>query len=526
MMMYKYAIGIFILKKKRIEKMKKTFSKYASIFLALIMIVTSVSFSFAEGEVNEEVANASVEQNIDEKVVEPTGAPQPFVVTPELSGSSSAMALKLTWDAVTDATSYDVKIWSDDSGAPAAIEKKGLTTNSFSTTGINNAYKYKFQVAAYKAEKPAVESAVAPVAAPEPIVSTGELPHYEFPDLPTSVKATRVSSDDNKIVIEWNGNSGEGQYQMIYGTNTNTAAMKNWSGAVEASAKKYTGNVCVAGNVYVSVRALATGNDAVYEAKAGTPCSAKITLASFVNSVRGISWYAKTRSKTTLYKKGTGKAKIGTIKKGTKVTAIGKYPKKIKKWYTPKRVQVRLSNGKTGWILYKQCKGGVKAAVSKTDYSRTVKENYINSLGLTSATKYLLWASPYTQKMYLFEWSKTANRWVTAPLNGNVKGVRITTGIFSNPTSAGTYKIHKRKKKAVQTKSTTGERYYFAYASYYNGGNAMHTNTYHMNGKAKNKVKKNYQPDTKGCIRMYANDAKWIYTHIGMKTTVKTTKNA
>ena len=224
-----------------------------------------------------------------------------------------------------------------------------------------------------------------------------------------------------------------------------------------------------------------------------------------------------------LVKSAGSKTKVTTLKKGTKVTAIGKSPKKVAKFHQPTWVKVKTSDGKTGWLKYSQLKGGVKATVNiKKDYTRSVKEDYVNKKGYTSKTKYLTWLCTYTQRVYTFKGSK--GKWVLIHTD------RATTGRFSHPTpgisqanrSAHRGQIYKRKGKVMMV-TEQGRQYYFKKASYFAPGISFHTGTWWANnGKRRGSVAS--KPGTFGCIRMYDKGAAYIYKlpmHTGVVVTNK-----
>ncbi len=256
-----------------------------------------------------------------------------------------------------------------------------------------------------------------------------------------------------------------------------------------------------------------------------------ITVSGVITATHAYTWYCTAKKKATIYKKSTGSTKLTTVKKGTKMTAIGRYPSKIKKFKNPKRVQVRLSDGRTGWIKYSYLSGGVKAVVNvKSDYSRSLKEYMVNNAAFSQKTKessairgkvitsgdnHLLWACLYTQRVYTFE--KKNGKWSL------IHSDRITTGKFSHPTrsseTSGIYTICKKKQGKVWMVQENGKRYYFTHASYITTGISFHTGTWWASGKVRGTAKSNGQPGTYGCIRMYTAGAKYVYSHNALKKT-------
>ena len=175
------------------------------------------------------------------------------------------------------------------------------------------------------------------------------------------------------------------------------------------------------------------------------------------------------------------------LKKGTKVTilsrkAVGKHS----------MANVKTSSGATYWI--KSCNISYNAPYTTKDYTKDVKENWVNSRGYSSSTKYLLVISHYTQKVYLYTGSK--GNW---KLN---KTYKCVTGKSSTRTPQGQFKLYK--------KAARGSCY--KYVSYFRNKNSFHTRPYG--------TKTMGRPASNGCIRLYDNDAKFIYKSIPKNTTV------
>ena len=175
------------------------------------------------------------------------------------------------------------------------------------------------------------------------------------------------------------------------------------------------------------------------------------------------------------------------LKKGTKVTilsrkAVGKHS----------MANVKTSSGATYWI--KSCNISYNAPYTTMDYTKDVKEDWVNSRGYSSSTKYLLVISHYTQKVYLYTGSQ--GNW---KLN---KTFKCVTGKSSTRTPQGQFKIYK--------KASRGSCY--KYVSYFRNKNSFHTRPYG--------TKTMGRPASNGCIRLYDNDAKFIYKSIPKNTKV------
>lgn len=237
------------------------------------------------------------------------------------------------------------------------------------------------------------------------------------------------------------------------------------------------------------------------------------SAAAKVKYVRGwaikvhktFNWIAKMDKKTTLYKKKKGSASIKKIAKGTKAIILASYPKRPKKWSKPIRVKVQLldSDGNptktVGWVK----RGAISASADidlKHDYTEADKEEFANKY--SSDTKYLIWVNGYTQRINIFKGSK--GHWNLIGTN------RVTLGNYYQPVSTGIKRLGKKVGR-VNNLDDKGRPYYFLYSRTFKGSGYFHTRSYWASGKAKNSIKNNHYPNTKGCIRLYTSDAKFVY---------------
>ena len=135
------------------------------------------------------------------------------------------------------------------------------------------------------------------------------------------------------------------------------------------------------------------------------------------------------------------------------------------------------------------------APYTTKDYTTEVKENFVNKKGYSSKTKYLLFISHYTQRVYLFKGSK--GKWDLQ------KTYRCATGKASTKTPRGVFKITKKAKR-----TPAGSKY----VSYFKSWNAFHARPFGSTTMGK--------PASNGCIRLYDKDAIYIYKKIPKRTTV------
>ncbi|MBR3330060.1 MAG: L,D-transpeptidase family protein [Mogibacterium sp.] len=332
---------------------------------------------------------------------------------------------------------------------------------------------------------------------------------------PVASAALTYGGTDNGVTVKWTMDDATGvsYYEILRGTSNDTASM-SVIGKADAEALIYKYAQGSNGNFYYAVRAVGADGQ-----KKTSPATEKVTVkAKGMLAVKRLVWRGKAKKTVSIYKEAGLHNKVGSVKKGTTVECIDKYPASVPKFHTPSKVKVVLSDGTTGWLRYSQLRGGVKAAINlKNDYTRSVKENYVNSMGYTSTTGYLVWISPYTQRAYTFTGS-TGN-WKL------VRSDRVTTGRFSHRTPYLNDKnrtekrgqIYKRRGK-VNMVTEEGRKYYFRNASYFSPGVSLHTGTWWASGKRRGSVAK--KPNTWGCVRMHDGAAKWIYHNVPMHTSV------
>lgn len=455
---------------------------------------------------------------------------------PVVSKAIDGNLLVLSWGAVPDADSYLVKVWTEGETEPAdeAAVPAGGTTYNYEL-GTANLYYYKVGAARYPetapdtpadqgTTDPGTAEPAEPAPQPAPEIAWSETGTYTTPVFSAPVISSlklRYGANDNGVILNWTMSNTQGvvSYDIMCGTSKQFKSMKKIA-TVKAGKLTYNYLADKAGTYYYAVKAVSDAGE--YRV---SPVSSKLTVKDkWLLKTQGLTWYGTTKSKVTLVKSAGGSAKVTTLKKGTKVTCIGKSPKKVAKFHQPTWVKVKTSDGKVGWLKYSKLKGGVKAKINiKKDYTRSVKEDYVNKKGYTSKTKYLVWLCTYTQRVYTFKGSK--GKWVC------IRTDRATTGRFSHPTpgisqanrSAKRGQVYKRKSKVMMV-TEQGRQYYFKKASYFAPGISFHTGTWWANnGKRRGTVTST--PGTFGCIRMYDKGAAYIYK-LPMHTSVVVTNKS
>lgn len=176
------------------------------------------------------------------------------------------------------------------------------------------------------------------------------------------------------------------------------------------------------------------------------------------------------------------------IKRGTKVTILKKQRVGGKSM-----AYVRLSNGKTHWLKSFNIKHN--APYTTKDYTTEAKEDFVNNMKYGSDTNYLLFISIYANKVYLFKGSR--GNWELQ------KTYKCCTGKATTRTPQGSFKLYKKAKRTA-----LGSKY----VSYFQSKNAFHAQPPGSKSMSK--------PVSNGCIRLYKNDALYIYNNIPKGTRV------
>jgi hypothetical protein len=145
-----------------------------------------------------------------------------------------------------------------------------------------------------------------------------------------------------------------------------------------------------------------------------------------------------------------------------------------------------------------------KCDYTKLNYSDETKEAYVNHKGLSSKTKYLIWASLYTQQATIYEGRK-----------GHWKMIRtfdVASGSWDSRTPRGTHKLFKHESKWQHKGWRT------MYVTHFYKKASFHMRPKYNNGKIKDS--RLGKPISAACIRCPDADAKFIYK-LPLGTTAK-----
>ena len=327
----------------------------------------------------------------------------------------------------------------------------------------------------------------------EAAVTISKPTDVEFSKVPTQKIAERKKNlrSDNLVTLRWTKpeNGTVGSYSIL-------CDGKVLEKDIDASATKYEFRAKAGVHKY-RVRAISAEDETVYKDSSSVKSP---EIMSYIEKVHPkFKWIVTYKRKAPLYKSSTGSATIKTIKKGTKGVAVGKYPKHISGFDKPSRVKVKFDDGTVGWAAWGTVR--VKAQIKvKDDYPVSVKEEYANKFA--SKTNYLVWVNEYTQRVNIFKGKQGS--WKL------IRSVRVTTGNFAQPLSKGSKKFRLGNKRGtVYRVDDSGRSYYFKLARGFHGSGYFHTRCWWANGSVRNSVTN--KPTTRGCVRMYNEDAKFIW---------------
>ena len=293
---------------------------------------------------------------------------------------------------------------------------------------------------------------------------------------PVAVKDLKAYSAYKSVALEWSGN-GADTFDVYKNGNPNPIARDVTTKASDGSGKF----------AYIAKTGKEGGSaDTFYViAKRNGLSSAKSNVVSKA-SVNRMLYRIKFKKTRTLKSHDAGKVTT-RFRKGTTLKAnnfrFGKYIFDYK--------------GHTYYVNYLSLKNFKAYYNKKTRYSNKEAEYFVNTSNVGSNTKNLIWASLYTQRLYLLTGSK--GHWKVTELN--YKGVKasnwgISSGMATMPSPGGFgLKIYKK------ARSSHGVRWW----NYYHSQTSLH-------GKVGNQSFD--RPRSGGCIRNPDKYARLMYERV------------
>lgn len=400
-----------------------------------------------------------------------------------LKAKAGDMSVTLSWGEGKNATGYILYYYDKATGKKTRYGSlRGR--NSYTIKGLKNGQNYTFVVSSYRqCGNFVTESSISGTASAKPVMSP--------PTAPKSLTVTYKSGSNNlswpKVenatgYIVYLYNYSKEKYEELARVTTNSYVHKDQgkTGKFKYLIKTYrTEN----GKTYIST-------DSVSKLVFGDE-----DIKNVQKNIHTMYYSATVSRNTRLYKEYSGDAKIRSVNAGEKVTVT------YRRWG---RSTVKTSKGEVGFIPTTALTFTAQH-YTKDDYTKDQKEIYVNSNGFSSKTKYLIWVSVYTQRANFFEGS--AGNWKLT------RSVKCATGKISAPTPLGyNMGIHGHDRTYEY-----GNKHY-DYLSYYKGGNAFHTRIKYLKGGFYDtRIGK---PVSNGCIRLYDEDAIYLYKQIPLGTKV------
>ncbi len=212
-----------------------------------------------------------------------------------------------------------------------------------------------------------------------------------------------------------------------------------------------------------------------------------------LNTVETVKVEVTALRNTKLYTNSSLSSSFRSIPAGTVMTHY---------YYPGERgTQVHLADGTFGWIPYKDVEVSKKDYTQKTDYPLGTKEGFVDKKGYSSTTDYLIWVSLKTQRVNVFQGSK--GDWTL------IKSFAVSTGTNETPTIAGVFKIYYHH---YSWRYYAGNYTVFKVTGYHNG-HAFHTRPHAGINDPDSALTDPTigSPSSHGCVRMYDEDAEYIY---------------
>ena len=390
----------------------------------------------------------------------------PAEMNVSISSTASDGRVTISWNVVADATGYVVTV---KEGAEVVYSSgdEFITETSLEYLPEEGHDKLTVEVSAVK------DSADNVIAAGSCEITAAKL------KAPTGLTAIRGY---NNVKLRWNKVPGATGYKVYIAKNTGSE-QKRPSNPITYDSNE-TDTSCTLkdltrGEYYrVWVVPYRTASDKSTYGDAATKVTAK---------VHTLYYTATLREKVTLYCHcGGHRGKAKTLKSGYKVHAYG---------YTSGKYVFK-SGGHTYHVSSLRCRSAKAITDHGNAYTEEEAEYFISQLtkNKKSKTGYIIWASLYTQNVYIFKWS-----------DGKYKVIRsfvCGSGKPATPSPTG-----KNKSIWYKMRSYHGRSYWSCYSSY---------NSFH--GLKKEKLKGKTM--SHGCIRVNDKDAKYIYSNIPKNTRV------
>ncbi len=392
-----------------------------------------------------------------------------------LRATSTDASIKLKWNKASKAKKYAIYRVDSTGGQQKLIKKTSSTSCTVKgTLGVISYYK----VCAIS--KNGKSGAFSSVIAVTPHISTPATPdNFQLKSrgsLYVTLKWRGVGNASGYVIESYNSSTGSyNVIKKISSAKTKETQFKNLS---ENTTYKYR------------IRSYRTVNGTtLYSSPSDVVTVTAIKFSSKVESVR-TPYYTVKVKKTVSATNVTNGSSI-TLKSGTKLVAKSKKGSKVYAYTSDGRyIQVKRSSLKYTGLERRS-----------SDYSKDVKEQFINSKGLSSKTKYFIWVSQFTYRVNIFRGS--AGNWKL------VSSHPCIVGKWNSRTSPGLRRILK--------KSSAGS--YGGPVITFTSGTGTTSNP---NGNAFHNFVDGSRTGAKshGCVRVSTSVLRYIYHNCPIGTTV------
>ncbi len=160
-----------------------------------------------------------------------------------LNSSSSAGSITISWNASVGATAYDLALGTKSGTESESAGTSGLTTTTFSLTGLNPGQTYYFTVAALDAGGTSTSSAEVTATVP-----------------PNACAGLTASAGNGSVALAWGAAAGATSYEILEGTSPGAETLPAQSNVLGTSAT--IGGLTNGTNYYFRVVAMNAGGNA------------------------------------------------------------------------------------------------------------------------------------------------------------------------------------------------------------------------------------------------------------------------
>lgn len=400
-----------------------------------------------------------------------------------LKKSTGETTVTLSWNKVSGAKGY--LVYRIDGTKYTQVKK--TTARKVKLTGLVPGRTYQYAVKAYKVSKKKVYYSAG-------YTTIKVEPKLLKPAVPKNISVGR--SGNNAVAISWSKAKNASGYEVFsYDSKKKTYTKVATVNSKTTSWKK--SGLADGTTLSLAVRSFRTVKGVTaYSGYSAVKSGTAKALSSAAKEIHGVQYNAVTKRQTTVYNYATKKQQV--LPKGTKVITT------IKK-NTTGNITAYLRKGtvRGDKIRIKRSDLTVTGfnCDTKSDYSKAAKEEYINSLRITSSTSKLIWINYYRCRLYLFKGS--AGKWKLVSTYG------CGLGKFGSATPRGKFRV--KRKFATGGYFTGGKELLFY------GDAELGAAIHHDLGAG---VNKNPRPISHGCVRLTYSDLNKVYNQVGVGTTV------